>query len=64
MAADQKMIPFLVGIGIKTLSIEVRLIPKVHHFVSELVMSEAKEKADALLRLGRISEVAAMLGIK
>ena len=64
MAADPKMIPFLLGIGITTLSIEVRLIPRVHQFVSELNMAEARTKASALLRMGRISEVAAALGIQ
>ena len=64
MAADPKMIPFLLGIGITTLSIEVRLIPRVHQFVSEVDMAEARKTADALLRMGRISEVAAALGIK
>jgi len=64
MAADPKMIPFLIGIGITTLSIEVRSIPRVHQFVSEVDMADARRKADELLRMGRISEVAAALGIK
>jgi phosphotransferase system enzyme I (PtsP) len=62
MAADIKMVPFLLGIGITTLSVDVRQIPRVHQFVSSLQMAECRAKADALLRMGRVKEVAAALG--
>ncbi|HEY8240357.1 MAG TPA: phosphoenolpyruvate--protein phosphotransferase [Kiritimatiellia bacterium] len=62
MASDPKIIPFLLGIGIMTLSVDVRQIPRVHNVVSELKLSECRQKAEALLRLGRVKDVAAVLG--
>jgi len=61
MAANPKMIPFLLGIGIRRYSVESRLIPLVHQKLSELDSKECTAFADKLLGMGRISEVEAAL---
>lgn len=63
MAADRRMLPFLLGIGIRTLSVEVRQIPALHKAIAAIRIDEARRKADALLRMGRIRDIeAALLG--
>lgn len=57
MAANPRMIPFLLGIGVETLSVEVRQIPVVRKTVCQLSRAEAEARAAQLLRLGRIADV-------
>jgi phosphotransferase system enzyme I (PtsP) len=61
MAADPKMLPFLLGIGISKFSVESRLIPSVHQALSRLDAAACARKAAAILKLGRITEVEAAL---
>lgn len=63
MAADPKMIPFLIGIGIEALSVEARQLPRVHQIICTLSASDAAEKACRLLGLGRVRDVAKALEI-
>lgn len=63
MAADPKMIPFLVGIGLRSFSVEARQISRVQKLVGELRAADTRSLADRVLRLGRIRDVAAELGI-
>ncbi len=61
MAADPKLIPFLIGIGLKTFSVESRQIPRMQKFIGQLDSKACQTQATHLLSLGRISEVAAAL---
>jgi phosphotransferase system enzyme I (PtsP) len=63
MAADPKMIPFLVGIGIRTISVDARQIPRVQQLIGQLDAGQAQSTAERLLRMGKISDVAAALNI-
>lgn len=63
MGADPKMIPFLLGIGLRSFSVEPRQIPVVHRCVAGLDCAEAAALAERVLKMGRISEVAAALEI-
>jgi phosphotransferase system enzyme I (PtsP) len=63
MAADPKMIPFLVGIGIRTISVDARQIPRVQQLISQLDAGQARNMAERLLRMGKISDVAAALHV-
>ena len=63
MATDANMLPFLLGIGIRRVSVESRQIPRVHKIIANLSMAEAAKKSAHLLTLGRISEVAAAMNI-
>lgn len=62
MASDPKMLPFLLGIGIRMLSVEVRQIPALHRAIAAIRIDEARRKADALLRMGRAGDIEAALG--
>jgi phosphotransferase system enzyme I (PtsP) len=64
MAADPKIIPFLIGIGIRALSVEVRQIPRVHHAIIGLNATEAAERAARILTLGRIGDIEKELRIE
>lgn len=57
VAADTKMLPFLLGIGVRTLSVEVRQIPGLHKKISSLNAAESKKKADELLGMSRIKDI-------
>ena len=61
MASDPKMLPFLLGIGIRTVSVEVRQIPKLHRLISQVDTAAAATAAKHLLTLGRIRDVEASL---
>lgn len=61
IASDSRMIPFLLGIGIRTLSMDSARIPKVQKRIGELGMAEAKETAATLLKMSRVSEIEAYL---
>ena len=63
MAADPKMIPFLVGIGIRTISVDARQIPRVQKLINQLDAGQARNMAERLLRMGKISDVAAALNV-
>ena len=63
MAADPKIIPFLIGIGVRTVSVDARQIPRVQKMINKLDARQARVHADHLLSLGKISEVAAALNI-
>ncbi len=64
MASDPKILPFLLGIGIRRLSLEPRQIPRVYQQVTSLRVSDAHKEADHLLTLGRICDIEAALGIE
>ena len=61
IASDSRMIPFLLGIGIRTLSMDSVWIPKVQKRINELSIAESKETAAALLKMSRIGEIEAFL---
>ena len=63
MASDAKMIPFLLGIGVHTISIEARQIPRVQAVIQQLNASDCRARAAHLLSLGRVRDVAAALQI-
>ncbi|HMP97971.1 MAG TPA: phosphoenolpyruvate--protein phosphotransferase [Kiritimatiellia bacterium] len=61
MAADPKMLRFLLGIGLRRFSVESRLIPSVHQTLSNFSASECADFARRLLGMGRIADVEAAL---
>lgn len=63
MASDAKMIPFLLGIGVHTISIEARQIPRVQGIIQQLNAADCRTRAAHLLSLGRVRDVAAALQI-
>ncbi|MBN2736511.1 MAG: phosphoenolpyruvate--protein phosphotransferase [Spirochaetales bacterium] len=57
IAADPYMIPFLIGIGIRKLSVNPRLIPVVQDRIMEISEKKCKEFARKLLGIGTIKKV-------
>jgi phosphotransferase system, enzyme I, PtsP len=57
MATDPKMLPFLVGIGLRRFSVESRTIPRIRETIAGLDTGETAAFAERVLRLGRITEV-------
>jgi phosphotransferase system enzyme I (PtsP) len=49
MAHDPKFIPFLLGIGIRILSIYPKFLPSIQKIISNLKLSDAKSYAERLL---------------
>lgn len=61
MAGDPKMIPFLIGIGIRELSMDLRMLPRTQARLAVLRQTDACRQADEMLKMGRISELTAYL---
>ncbi len=61
LSADPRMLPFLMGIGLRKFSIDSINTPTVQRLVQAYSLEEAEEIAESMLKLGRISEVEAFL---
>jgi phosphotransferase system enzyme I (PtsP) len=57
MALDRRMIPFLLGIGLRILSMDPRHLPEIQQHIAGLSLPACRRQAEELLRLGRIREV-------
>lgn len=63
MAHESRYLRFLLGIGIKTLSVDPIYISKIRKAVSEIDMEEAKAQADLLLAQNKIQSIEEIMGI-
>ena len=61
VVTDARMIPFLLGIGIKKFSMDPRFIARVQQSIKAIHMAEAHTIAKKMLGMGRISEIAEYL---
>jgi len=61
MAGDPKMLPFLLGIGIRKYSVDARRIPLIHRTLNDLDMRACRDFAENLLQVGRIDEIESLL---
>lgn len=61
MATNTEMLKFLIGIGIRKISMDPQSIPRIQTFVSGLHTEEARRHARKLLRYGTLREVNAFL---
>jgi phosphotransferase system enzyme I (PtsP) len=64
LAADPRMLPFLLGVGLKKFSIDIVNAPAVQRLVKSISMQEAVETSNTMLDFGRISEVETFLADK
>lgn len=55
------MLPFLLGIGIRTFSVDPRYVPRLRRAVRAVRMNECVERAQAMLQIGRIDRMEAFL---
>ncbi|WP_372682080.1 phosphoenolpyruvate--protein phosphotransferase [Desulfosarcina sp.] len=61
MGHDDQMVPFLLGIGIRRLSIDPQFMPLVHQRIAGLDVGRCKDYARALLSAGSIDAVQKIL---
>lgn len=61
MASDRVYVPFLLGIGIRALSVDALYIPRIKRFVSQLAIGQTEEIACAMLQTPRISGITEIL---
>ena len=61
LATNEKMIPFLLGIGLTKFSINIRYAPSVQKLIKSIDIQTARETAETMLGFGRICEVEAYL---
>lgn len=61
MAHDTAMIPFLLGIGMRRLSIDPQFMPIVRRLIASLALEPCQAYARTLLTAGSIAEVQALL---
>jgi phosphotransferase system enzyme I (PtsP) len=61
LSADQRMLPFLLGIGLRSFSIDIVNAPTVQRLVNAVSLKDARQIADRMLDLGRISQIEAYL---
>ncbi|WP_372847284.1 phosphoenolpyruvate--protein phosphotransferase [Pontiella sp.] len=61
LSADPRMLPFLLGVGLRNFSIDIVNAPTVQRMVNNIAIKDAEEMADAMLDLGRISQIEAFL---
>ncbi len=63
LAMDERMLPFLLGIGIWTLSIDARALPRIQQAIRTIDIGEAAETARQMTRFGRIRDIEHYLGM-
>jgi phosphotransferase system, enzyme I, PtsP len=61
LASDPRMLPFLLGIGLRVLSLDPMVIPVVQSLVEQIDLEQAKRQARQMLSFGRVEEVAEFL---
>ncbi len=57
MAHEVRYIPFLIGIGIRTLSVDPRYLPTIQKQLQQIDTGEARQQAERILSLSRIDEL-------
>lgn len=57
LSADPQMIPFLLGIGFRTFSLDSTSIPRIQEIIEKTNIDEAEWQAREMLSFSRISEV-------
>lgn len=57
LSADARMLPFLLGIGLKKFSIDSVNAPTVQRLIGNYTLADAQEIANTMLDFGRISQI-------
>ena len=58
LASDERMLPFLLGIGLRTFSLDPMAIPAVQRRIEQIDFDQARAQARRMLSFGRLDEVA------
>ena len=57
MATDERVLPILIGLGLRTFSMDARRIPKIQPLINSLRFEEMRVLAGDILRLGSLKAV-------
>ena len=57
MAHEEKYTPFLLGIGVRNLSMDPRFLPRIQQAISNIDIAEAESIAENMLKISSISEL-------
>jgi phosphoenolpyruvate-protein kinase (PTS system EI component) len=63
MGGDPRFLRFLIGIGLRQLSLDVRRIPKAQRVIEEITATEAAAFADQALQSRTAREAATHFGL-
>lgn len=63
MATDQNILPVLIGLGIRTFSMDPRRIPGIQAFINTLSFADSCKLADEVLEMGSLKAVEERLGL-
>ena len=61
MAHDPKMLPILLGIGLRKFSMDARYLPKIHQILATISMASSEKLAAQVLKESKISRTAQLL---
>ena len=61
MAHDERFIPFLIGVGFDTLSIDPLSLPRVQKFIAQLNAQETQAIAKTMLSMSKAADIAKLL---
>ncbi len=64
MASNLKFLPFLIGIGIRTLSVDARYLPKLHENLQEIITTDAHRLSEEVLKQHTIERTSHLLKIE
>lgn len=64
MAHKVEFIEYMVGIGIRTLSVDATYIPKLQAAISKVNVKKAQKKVELLLKQSRLQNISKIIGIK
>ncbi len=64
IAADPHMIPFLLGAGIRKLSVSPKALPEVQKLIEGLRLRECQVHAERLVHMGSVADIHGYLGLK
>jgi len=64
IAADPHMVPFLVGAGIRKLSLNPKLLPQVQNLIEGLSLRNCQVHAEKLVQMGSVADIHQYLGIE
>jgi phosphotransferase system enzyme I (PtsP) len=62
IAGDPRLIPFLIGCGLRKFSLDARRLHRVRECIAQVDVSEACELRKKMLAAGRISEIRELIG--
>ncbi len=57
MAHEEKYLPFLLGIGVRNLSMDPRYLPRIQQAISNIDITEAQTIAEKMLSISRINDL-------